>query len=60
MLPDFKKLRAERYNEYYDFIFDSEDKQTVVDNETLAERGWDLDDRGHVMIDCTCTTDPKD
>jgi hypothetical protein len=60
VLPDFKKSRAERYNEYYDFIFDSEDRQTVIDSETLAERGWDLDNRGHVMIDCTCTTDPKE
>jgi hypothetical protein len=60
VLPDFKKSRAKRYNEYYNFIFDSEDRQTVVDSDTLAERGWDLDDRGHVMIDCTCTTDPKE
>lgn len=60
VLPDFKKSRTERYNERYDFIFDSEDRQTVVDGETLAERGWDLDDRGHVVIECTCTTDPKE
>jgi hypothetical protein len=60
LLPDFKKSRAARYNEYYDFIFDSEDRQTVVNSETLAERGWDLDNRGQVTIDCTCTTDPKE
>jgi hypothetical protein len=60
VLPDFKKSHAERFNEYYDFIFDSEDRQTVVESETLAERGWDLDDHGHVIIDCTCTTDPKE
>jgi hypothetical protein len=58
--PDFEKSHAQRYNEYYDFIFDSEDRQTVIDSETFAERGWDLDDRGHVMIDCKCTTDPKE
>lgn len=60
VLPDFKKSDAAPYNESYDFIFDSQDGQTVIDGETLAERGWDLDDRGHVMIDCTCTTDPKE
>jgi membrane-associated protease RseP (regulator of RpoE activity) len=59
VLPDFKKSHAEPYNDYYDFIFDSEDRQTVVDGETLAERGWDLDDTGHVIIDCACTTNPK-
>jgi hypothetical protein len=60
VLPDFKKSRAKRYNDYYDFIFDSEDREVVVDSETLSERGWDLDDAGHVVIDCTCTTDPKE
>lgn len=60
VLPDFKKSRAERYNEYCDFIFASEDRWTRVDSGTLAERGWNLDERGHVMIDCTCTTDPND
>jgi len=59
VLADFKKSHAKRYNDYYDFIFDSEERQTVVDGETLAERGWDLGDAGHVIIDCNCTTDPK-
>lgn len=60
VLADFKKSHARRYNEYYDFVFDSEDRQTVIDSKTIAERGWDLDDRGHLIIDCTCTTDPKE
>lgn len=59
VLPDYERSHAQRYNDYYDFIFDSEDRQTVVDGETVAERGWDFDDAGHIMIDCTCTTDPK-
>ncbi len=27
--------------------------------EILREGGWDLDNAGHVLIHCTCTTDPK-
>jgi len=25
LLPDYRKTKAERYNEYFDFIFESED-----------------------------------
>jgi len=59
VLADFRKSHAERYNDHYNFVFDSEDRQTAIDGDTIAERGWDLDDAGHVIIDCTCTTDPK-
>jgi hypothetical protein len=37
--PDFKKSQAQRYNEYNDFIFDSEDRQIVIYSDTFAERG---------------------
>ena len=56
---DFERSGAPRYNDYYDYIFDSEDRQTIVDSETLAEKGWDPDGSGHIIIDCTCTTEPK-
>jgi hypothetical protein len=51
VLPDFKKSKAARYNEYYDFVFEDEDENTA---------GWKLHENGHVLIDCTCTTDPKE
>ena len=38
------KVSRRTVNDYYDFIFDSEDRQTIVDNETVAERGWDFDE----------------
>ena len=59
VLPDYKRSHSQPYNDYYDFIFDSEDRQTVLDSEPVAERGWHFDEAGHIMIDCTCTTDPK-
>jgi hypothetical protein len=51
VLPDFKKSHAARYNDYYNFVFEDETEGTA---------GWKLDDEGHVMIDTTCTTDPKE
>jgi hypothetical protein len=44
--PDFQKAHASPYNEYYDFVF-------------TGSYSWDLDQAGHVRIDCECTTDPK-
>jgi hypothetical protein len=51
VLPDYKKSHAARYNDYYDFLLDEEKEDTS---------GWKLDDHGHVLIDTTCTTDPKE
>ena len=45
---DFEKSKTERYNWYYDFIF-----------ETTADSRWELNDQRQVIIDCICTTDPK-
>jgi len=48
-------------NEYIDFVFDSDDQFVqAADGEIIGERGWDLDGKGHVLIDCMCTTEPKD
>lgn len=51
VLPDYKKSQAERYNDYFDFVFEEENEDTSA---------WKLDDNGHVLIDTTCTTDPKE
>jgi hypothetical protein len=50
VLPDYKKSHAGRYNQYYDFVFNEDHDDTS---------SWKLDDSGHVIIDTTCTTDPK-
>jgi hypothetical protein len=50
VLPDYRKSHAERYNDYYDFVFDEDHEDTD---------GWKLDDAGQLIIDTVCTTDPK-
>ncbi len=59
--PDFRQSKAARYNDTYDFIFESEDRQVLNEwGDTFSEKGWDVVGNGRVMIDCTCTTDPKE
>jgi hypothetical protein len=50
--PSFRQSKARPYNEYYDSVFE----QGAESNDW---QGWDLDNAGHVLIDCICTTDPK-
>ena len=61
--PSFRNAHAERYNDYYDFVFSggysSRDRHVKVPKGT-DRQGWDLDAAGHVLIECVCTTDPKD
>ena len=60
--PSFRRSHAERYNDYHDFVFSegysSSDGWVDVPLHS-GRQGWDLDDTGHVLIDCVCTTDPK-
>ncbi len=59
--PDYEKSHARRFNEFHDFIFQSDDQWTVTaGGEVTSQRGWDLDGAGHVVIDTVCTTDPKE
>jgi hypothetical protein len=48
LLPDYRKAKAERYNEYFDFIFESEDNPICK-----------LDGNRQVRINALATTDPK-
>jgi hypothetical protein len=48
LLPDYRKAKAERYNEYFDFIFESEDEPICK-----------LDGIKQVRIDGHATNDPK-
>jgi sugar lactone lactonase YvrE len=48
LLPDYRKAKAARYNEYFDFIFESEDNPICK-----------LDGPEHVRINALATTDPK-
>jgi len=48
LLPDYRKAKPERYNEYFDFIFESEDEPICK-----------LDGVTQVEIDGHATNDPK-
>lgn len=48
LLPDYRKAKPERYNEYFDFIFENEDNPIC-----------ELDGVRQVLIDGKATTDPK-
>ena len=48
LLPDYRKAKPERYNEYFDFIFESEDEPICK-----------LDGVKQVRIEGHATTDPK-
>ena len=47
--PDYKKARLGRYNDYFDFVFESEDEVPVCE----------FADSTHLRIRGTATTDPK-
>lgn len=48
LLPDYRKAKAGRYNDYFDFIFESEDNPIC-----------ELDDTRRIHINAFATTDPK-
>lgn len=56
---DFKESKASRYNAATDFVFASDARTSTDQNGITVERGWDFDGKGNVIVDCTCTTDPK-
>jgi len=55
---DFKASRARPYNDHYEFVFTDHYSGIQVPKDEKSS-GWDLDDAGHVRIECVCTTDPK-
>jgi hypothetical protein len=50
LLPDYRKAKPQRYNDYFDFIFEDDSESTPVCR---------LDDARLVEINATATTDPK-
>ena len=50
LLPDYQKVKPQRYNDYFDFIFEDDSESTPVCR---------LDGNKLVEIDATATTDPK-
>lgn len=45
-MPDFKKAKAERYNDAIPFIFDQ-------------STGWNINEKNEVVVDCVCNSDPN-
>ena len=52
----FLASKAPRYNDHYDFVFEED---SASEDGSSPRQGWDLDNAGHVLIDCICSTDPK-
>jgi hypothetical protein len=50
LLPDYRKVKPQRYNDYFDFIFEDDSESTRVCH---------LDGTKLVQIDATATTDPN-
>ena len=50
LLPEYRKAKAKRYNDYFDFIFETDNKAVPV---------CKLDGVRQVLIDASATTDPK-
>lgn len=44
--PDLNKVKHERYNDIYDFVF-------------VGDNNWAINDKGQVVIDVDCSTNPK-
>ena len=49
--PDFKASKAEPFNDNYDFIFYTEYQKVDA---------WSFNEKGEVVVNCICLTDPKD
>ena len=49
LLPDYRKSKAEPYNDIFDFIFDNEEGPV-----------FELDGNNRVIIDGEAMTDPRD
>jgi hypothetical protein len=50
LLPDYRKVKPQRYNDYFDFIFEDDSESIPV---------CQLDGTKLVQIEATATTDPK-
>ena len=50
LVPDYKKARVGRYNDYFDFVFETEDYDHPM---------CEFADSTHVRIQATATTEPK-
>ncbi len=57
--PDFLRSKAERYNEYYDFVFSDDYFADGRYTEIAWDAGWVPDTLGRVHVDCVCTNNPK-
>lgn len=45
--PDLDKVKHERYNDYYDFVFS-------------GDNDWKINNKGQVVVEVDCTTNPKE
>jgi hypothetical protein len=57
---DFKKTKADSFNDKFDFLFDDSDHVTPTNNDDVVrDSGWTINDHNQVIIDCTLASNPK-
>ena len=59
VLSDFKRSKAARYNDYFDFVFDGGYFADPPWQPVEIDDNWSFNDQGQVVVACVCTTDPK-
>jgi len=58
--PNFKKSKAEKFNDELDFLFDDGDHVQIDDqNNLVRDSGWTINARNQVIINCTLASNPK-
>jgi len=59
--PDFKKSKAEPFNDHFSFIFDDSDhtKADATSDNVIRDDGWTINAQNQVIINCTLSSNPK-
>ena len=57
--PLFARSGAPRFNDTFDFIFDYENRLKCERKQVVFDSGWQFGPDQTVLVNCTCTTDPK-
>ena len=59
LAPLFAKSGARPFNDNFNFILDRENRVKYQGTQAPSDSGWQFGPQGTVLVDCTCTSDPK-
>ena len=59
LAPLLAKAGARPFNDSIHFIFDRENRVKYQGTQAISDSGWQFGPNGTVLVDCTCTSDPK-